>query len=54
MFCNCNFHFFRGSFYRHYDSQEGLIIKYVSYNDYKVVDNVRLKWRVMLQNRIID
>jgi hypothetical protein len=52
MFCNCNFHFFRGSFYKHYDAQQGTQVKYVSFDEYMRVDKVRLRWRIMLQNRM--
>ena len=51
MFCNCKFHFFRGSYHEFYSNETKTIeIKYISYKEYKNVDNVRQKWRNMILN----
>lgn len=53
MFCNCNFHFFRGSYYTYYSGPEdGIILKYCTFKEYKFVDDTRLVWRELIQNRI--
>ena len=41
MFCNCNFHFFRGSYYTYYSGPEdGIILKYCTFKEYKFVDEL--------------
>ena len=51
MFCNCNFHFFRGSYYDVYVPEINTTQKkYVSFKTYKKIDDVRFKWRTMVLN----
>lgn len=54
MFCNCNFHFFRGSYYIVYTGlEEGSVLKYCSFNEYDFVEKTRMRWRIMVENRRI-
>ena len=51
MFCNCKFHFFRGSYIDVYIPENSAIEKkYVPFKEYKNVDKVRYKWRTMVLN----
>ncbi len=53
IFCNCNFHFFRGSYYDYYaGKEEGIVRLYVDYDEYNKIEMNRWKWRLMILNRM--
>ncbi len=52
MFCNCRFHFFHGSYYLFYDTTDTshlITKKYVEWEEYKKVEDVRMKWKSMVE-----
>ena len=55
LFCNCNFKFFKGSYYDYYaGKEEGIVRLYVDFEDYKKIEKDRLKWRLMILNRLTE
>ena len=51
MFCNCNFHFFRGSYYLYYDITDRVHLitkKYVEWDEYAKVEETRMRWKRMV------
>jgi len=51
VFCNCRFHFFHGSYYLFYDTTDTVHLitkKYIEWEEYKKVEDVRMKWKRMV------